>query len=362
MRVFPLAFGFSWLCGLLLASVACGQSANVTIQLSLKGRTIEGQPLKFTANEIHLLARDGALWSFAPHEATDFQKTADGFTCYSHAEFRGALLREFGKGFDVSGTGSYLVVHPVGQRDKWAPRFDELYRSFLHYFSARGFYPTVPKFPLVAVVFPTQAEFMRFAVKDGVPVTGGLLGYYSPASNRILLFDVTAGDEAQQDWHLNAETIIHEAAHQTAFNTGIHSRYAMPPRWVAEGLGTLFEARGVWNSRENTKQADRINKDRLAAFRRYTKTRPAGHLPQFVATDRAFQTNPDFAYAEAWALTFFLSETEPRKYVQYLAKTAGHPDFTVVPATTRLKDFTDVFGTSLELLESRFLRFIADIK
>ena len=35
--------------------------------------------------------------------------------------FRGQLLREFGQGYDVSGVGHYLVVHPAGKRDQWAP-------------------------------------------------------------------------------------------------------------------------------------------------------------------------------------------------------------------------------------------------
>ena len=47
------------------------------------------------------------------------------------------------------------------------------------------------------------------------------------------------------DWTTNADTIIHEAAHQTAFNTGVHTRCGDSPRWLVEGLGTMFEARKV---------------------------------------------------------------------------------------------------------------------
>ena len=49
------------------------------------------------------------------------------------------LQREFGRAFDVSGTGQYLVVHPAGQRDRWADRFEQLYRSMIHYLTARRF-------------------------------------------------------------------------------------------------------------------------------------------------------------------------------------------------------------------------------
>ena len=61
------------------------------------------------------------------------------------------------------------------------------------------------------------------------------LGYYDPVTNRIYLYDVTAGQADPQKWHVNAETIIHEAAHQTAFNIGIHPRFATSPAWVVEG-------------------------------------------------------------------------------------------------------------------------------
>ena len=68
------------------------------------------------------------------------------------------------------------------------------------------------------------------------------------------------------------------------------------------------------------------------------------------------------AYAEAWALTYFLAETEPRKYAAYLQRTAARPNFTTYSLTERLQDFTAIFGQNLPMLEARWLRFIADIK
>ena len=46
----------------------------------------------------------------------------------------------------------------------------------------------------------------------------------------------------------NSATIIHEVTHQVAFNCGVHTRFNDVPRWVSEGLATMFEAKGVWNS------------------------------------------------------------------------------------------------------------------
>ena len=41
--------------------------------------------------------------------------------------------------------------------------------------------------------FPRQVDFWEHAKKDGMPRVNGVLGYYSPATNRILMFDAAAG-------------------------------------------------------------------------------------------------------------------------------------------------------------------------
>jgi hypothetical protein len=258
--------------------------------------------------------------------------------------------------------GHYLVVHPAGQRDQWAPRFEALYRSFVHYFAARGWQLAEPRFPLIAVVFPRQSDFQRQAAREGVPPASGLLGYYSPTTNRILVYDVTAS-RPDLDWTVNAETIVHEAAHQSAFNTGVHSRYGVAPRWVVEGVGTMFEARGVWQSLTYPNRSDRVNRSLLSAWRQQAASgRPEGTIAELVSSDRMFQTNPRQAYPEAWALSFFLSESEPRKYFTYLAKTAATPAFSRQRSPERLRDFTDVFGSDLTMLDARMQRFLAELK
>lgn len=350
---------------LILVTEFAGQlgAQEFTVELEVAGRRVLGAPVHWSNSEVTVLQRDGSLLNFAPSQAKNFRKVGAGFQSYSQADLRAQLANEFGRRFDVSGTGNYLVVHPRGQRDKWAGRFEQLYRSFVQYFAARGFRPRQLQFPLVAVVFPHQQDFLRYAAQTKARLIPGTLGYYSPTTNRILLYDVTAGrDEDDRNWHVNAETIIHEAAHQSAFNTGIHSRYAMPPRWVAEGLGTMFEARGVWDSHNYPQQRDRINKHRMLGFKRYSLSRRRkGSLADFVSTDRMFQSDADGAYAEAWALTFFLAETRPRQYTQFLSRTASLPKFSVYRSPERLRDFVELFGSDLELLEAQYLRFMNEL-
>lgn len=333
------------------------------LQTVVKGQKLEGLPLAWSADRVHLVARDGRLWEFAPGEAQDYHQTSGHFRGYSAAEMRSALERELGDRLEVTGTSHYLVAHPRGQGPLWAERFENLYRSFVHYFAVRGFRTAEPPFPLVAIVWGREQDFFRFAAADGNPVGPGVLGYYSPQTNRITLFDSSGGQKKGKDWEQDASTIIHEVTHQTAFNCGVHSRFVLPPRWLGEGLGTLYEARGIYDSRTYTAQSDRVNRGRLKQFRQLVALgRPACFYMELVGSDRNFAQNPGAAYAESWAFTFFLSETEPTKYCDYLALTMRGEPFAVRTAPERVEQFVSIFGRDVQMLDAHFLRFIEGIR
>ena len=329
------------------------------VEVTLQGRKVEGAALG-GGQRLRLLGRDGRLWHFDADEVLRLTKLSTQFRPYSLSEFRTTLMRELGGDYEVSGTSHYLVAHPRGQRDRWAERFEDLYRSFVQYFSVRGCQPATPPFPLVGVVWKNQSDFQRHASPGG-GAPSGLAGYYDPNSNRINIYDM-GGRGDSVNWRQNAAVLIHEATHQTAFNTGIHSRYSPPPLWLAEGLATLFEAPGVHDSHNYTGLSDRVNRSRLRVFRQILATR---HRPEMlasiVACDELFHVNPSAAYAEAWALSFFLIETQPRQYVQYLKRTASLPPFQEYSPARRTADFTALFGGDWRMLEAHFLRFMAGL-
>lgn len=332
------------------------------LEVELGPRKIEGTPLAWDSRMVYLLGRDGRLWGLDPDAVGDSRLTADRFRSYSVSELRAALLRELGREYEVSGTSHYLVAHRRGQRDQWARRFEELYRSFVHYFSVRGLRPSEPPFPLLGVVCRDRREFQIYAARQGLTAGAGVLGFYAPHSNRIILYDMDL-PEGSANWRQNAAVIIHEATHQTAFNTGVHSRYTPPPLWVAEGLATMFEAPGVHDSRHHTRQSDRINRARLHDFRRLVTPR---HTPEMlrrlIASDGPFESDPAGSYSQAWALSFYLVETQPRNWAKYLASTAARPPFVRYTSAQRTADFTAVFGDNWQMLQARFSRFLAALK
>jgi Protein of unknown function (DUF1570) len=320
---------------------------------------VVGKLLGNTASETLILGRDGQLWALETGTIKSASVLPNPFHPFSAHEIRGELLREFGEGFDVSGTGHFIVVHPAGEKDRWAGMFEDLYRRMLHYFSVRGISVHEPAFPLVAIVLGKQADFQAYARRTGRSVDDGILGYYDPRTNRILMYDVTAGGRVPIDWGVNAATIVHEAAHQTAFNVGLHNRFSATPRWLTEGLGTLFEARGVFDSRSYGEFRDRVNVEQLVSVRsRYKSEFPRQTFLGLLASDQLFDTDPQRAYALSWSLTFMLSEQEPRKLAEYLSTTASRPAFREVTPTDRLTDFVKVFGNILPTLDSRVWQFL----
>jgi hypothetical protein len=281
----------------------------------------------------------------------------------SAGQAREQLRVELGKGFDLTATQRHFVVaFPSGQKDFWSPRFEEIYNAFYMYFNVRGIKLSEPTEPLVVIVFPTQKDFQRYALADKVTGASNMLGYYSPRTNRVAMYDVGNGSKSDDAWAANSETLIHELAHQIAFNTGVHHRNVLAPRWLCEGLGTLFEARGVWKSRDYKQQKDRLNVGRLRDYQRFAVKGSEGVLLPLIESDKVFESNASLAYAYAWALTFWLTETQPRKYSDYLQLTARRPAGANYSKAERLRDFSGVFGADMKMFETRFVRYLKDVK
>lgn len=328
-----------------------------TLEVRRGDQIIQGMPVDWSQREVLLLARDGSFWTLDLGSITAYRKLADQFYPYSMMELRSQLRGEFGTEYDITTSTHYLVVHPVGQRDVWNARFEQFYRAFYRYFRLRGWAGQEPQFPLVAIVLRDQQAYFRYARQWQIPITQEIVGYYCPRTNRIVMYDLSTTHFSNKDavW----ETVFHEAAHQIAFNSGLHDRRFPPPRWVVEGLGMLFEVRTVWDPSAQGTLKDRINVYRLQRLRSFLPRRPRGALVETIRSDRRFTSDPDAAYAEAWALTFFLAERRPQQYLEYLRRTAA--DSRASSEDSRWRQFADVFGQNALLLEAQYLQFVSDL-
>ena len=327
-------------------------------------KTLIGNAIHWNDNIFYVLGRDGDLSEFDLSLAPKTRKLDGEFKSFSKNEMRTQLTEEFGREYKITSTRHYLVVSPVGQPDLWSSRFEELNRHMVRYFTSRGIAVTPPQFPLVAVVFPTREAFERHAKDSGVASTDGVLGYYDMYTNRVLMFDETGGRKGTHDWRETASTVIHEAAHQTAFNIGVQSRWSSPSIWISEGLGTLFEAKGVNNPSRYRKRADRINVKHLVGFnKRFPEGIKPDSIRSLVASDAGFNKHPLPAYSASWALTFMISEKQPYKLAQYLQKINDRRVFfQPLSPQVRLEDFESVFGSDYLMMASRLNRFISKLE
>ena len=357
--------GLCVLCGWCLATLpkpGVAADARSMLETDINGTHVEGMLLFQNERQSSLLARDGHWWTYKPEAATNTRRMTDDFRPYTASEMRTRLSREVGDRFEVSSTRHFIVAYPKGQKEIWPQRFEELYGSCVHYFSIRGFTLSEPEFPLVAIVWHNKEEFRQAAKNEGTTLGDDVLGYYWQVSNRLMMYDIGGNATQGKHWQETADTIIHEATHQTAFNTGIHNRFVNSPAWVAEGLATMFEPKGVHDSRDYPDQADRINRGRLAQFRQFQASkRTDNSLQDLVASDQRFKDNSAGAYAEAWALTFYLVETTPRDYAKLLQKTAQRPQFKEYTAAERYADFVSVFGPDFRMLDARFTRYMMEL-
>jgi hypothetical protein len=195
----------------------------------------------------------------------------------------------------------------------------------------------------VAVVLRTRQEFDRFLERYH-QLDEKILGYYSPKSNRVITYDQRQGKSDDPSWLFHAGTIIHEATHQSAFNTGLHSRFAPVPRWTSEGLAMLFEANGVNNSALYTSHSTRINQARLRDLKTfYQQGKGDGRLAELISSDDLFRSEPLLAYALSWGLTFYLTEHRQQEYFRYLQTDSERTDFTDYPSHERVNAFGKAF-------------------
>jgi hypothetical protein len=106
-----------------------------------------------------------------------------------------------------------------------------------------------------------------------------------------------------------------------------------------------------------------VNRVNLVGFRKSLTRRTAGSLELLLSDDKRFRdpaTNAD-AYAEAWALNYFLLRTRGDAYVKYLASLAEQKPLIDVSPVERIKEFQKFFGDNLTALEDEFLKYMRGV-
>ena len=341
------------------------KAKTVTVKVKQKGKTFYGKPLITDGKNIAVVRWDGRLTTFPVSDpSTKVTKYSDGFKPYSTAELKQRLKKYFGNRYTISTTKHFVVIHPTGGTNYWAKPFERHYQRLNDYFWAKGLKTSPPEFPLVAIVLRSRKEFDLKLDKEGW-YDKHINGFYSTKSNRITTYApngtllTPSGAKQSADWLEGSSTIIHEVAHQIAYNCGVHNRFSTVPKWTSEGLAMLCETRGVYNFKKFSSRKDRVNRSRLEAFRRLSlEGRTSGVLLKLLQSDRLFETDLELAYAVSWAISFYLNEKRQADYLHFLKRDARRGDFRKYSKLDRVAFFVRHFGKNISGLEDRMNLFI----
>ena len=219
---------------------------------------------------------------------------------------------------------------------------DGLARDFLGHFAQKGFDVEPPSKRLTVVVLSSPEAYAAYLGRPPGEAAGG---HYEPGTNRLIIFDNRArANHGAGVARANTIALMHEAAHQLTFNTGLLDRRADVPGWLSEGLAMYCEVR---RPDGRTKVGAR-NEERLLVLR---QARAAGSWPkvaELLAAD-ALLDDPQTeqaAYALSWLLVYHLMRSPERlpDFRAYLIALRGRRD-----PTRRLEHARAAFGNPAQL-------------
>lgn len=328
----------------------------VTIRAEHKDKVYYGRPIGQDRNRLALLRWDGRITILPLQEKWEKQST--GFAPYTKDELAKRLLKQYGPRYRTQESEHFMVVYPRTQERNWAQLYETVYKQFKSYLARHKIDIAEPNFPMIVVVLGSRNEFDR-ALADEIIFKKGVFGFYSRISNRVTTFVSSDPRIARQVERLSNVTVVHEAIHQVAFNTGVHNRLCAVPRWMSEGFAMLFESRGFRNGKKDQPIAERVNQRRLRVLRKMIQSgRTRGAIESMLRNDRIFETEPDLAYSLAWGLSFYLAEKETDKYLRFVIKDGNQNEFGNYTPDERVTLFAETFKTDFDTLEKRLKKFI----
>jgi hypothetical protein len=280
-------------------------------------------------------------------------------------------------GFRQERTPHYLIFSRAsdGFTKASAALLESVYTGLLQQFRKKGLPVHEAEFPLVAVIFGTEAEF-----RSHEPVPDDVQAYYNVATNQIVLFETAAPGREAPDVaaRRQPQTVAHEGTHQVLQNTGLQPRLANWPLWIVEGLAEYFAPTtigrdGRWDG------ANRVNpfhmatlrdlqdpqtfEARVAAGARQDRQKiggpaPGGSTVEYLVTRKSL-TPTD--YALSWALTYYLANKRFPAFLEYLEELSRRPPLDGVTPEQHLADFRRHFGDDPRKLDLQINKYLASL-
>lgn len=359
IRTSRLPWGVAvWLLLAVLHSLPLLAQTHPVLEVTTSAGTHLGLPIHWGPDSAVLLQPSGEMQFIEQSQIVGHRKRSTLFHPTSLASARAQMQNELGINYETLVSAPYVIGAPRGHADRWKTRFDALLSGYQRYFNVRDWKLREADFPLQVYVLGSREEFLSYSKRNGASAAANTIGSYFPNTNTCIMYELPGSGGT--NWTETEATIVHEAVHQLAFNTGVHERLFENPLWCVEGLATLFEVPSVYDPRAaSSTVATRLNEYQRDILKRYCES--GGRLDELlahvIATDAAFSTNTQEAYAASWALTFYLTERMPRQYKQ-LMKLQQERGFGEYTSRDRIRDFqrsVDVPISTLTIQVKRLL-------
>lgn len=329
------------------------------------------------------LTPDGQLWTILGSDIEE-RRPADGpMQPMTSEEIYEKLKSELAPGFMIHRTKHYVIVfNTSGAYAKWVGElFERLYRGFNNYWKKNHALDLEePRFPLVAVVFRDKPSYLQFAEREVGNAAKAMIGYYNQKTNRMITYDLTGASGvgggrphgsntqmintllAQPKAERTVATVVHEAVHQIAYNSGLQVRLAANPRWLSEGLAMYFESPDLTSRTGWT--MGKVNYHNLQRFAQFLPRRTPDSLTTLIGGDDRMVDSKlaAQAYPESWALTYYLMKRHREPTKDYLLELQELEPLGEVDARQRVSLFKKHFGDDLDELDRDFIRFMRTIR
>ena len=305
-----------------------------------------------------LQADDGRIWTIQPEQIVNRESDDEPLVPIDADEMERRMLEELPDGFRCYRTSNYVILHETeeGYVRRVGELLERLHRGFYTYWRNQRWRLPDPRFPLVVLVLRDHDSFLRHAGSEIGKTAEAVIGYYHLESNRVTTFKIP-------NLERNIATIIHEATHQLAYNSGMQQRFADNPMWVSEGLAMYFESPDFSNPR-GWRGIGLPNPVNLERWRRYLPNRPQESLATLIGDDQRFRNTAtaEDAYAEAWALTYFLIKTQRADFVRYLQRLSECRPLATKTRRERIEIFEEIFGEDLATIDRGLVAFIQKVR
>ncbi len=323
-----------------------------------------------------ILDADGMLAVIPPNNLKRLQELSTPLVPTPAKELATKVLKLMPPGSRSLVTDHFVVCYNTSDvYAHWnADLYEKLYKGFYRFWKEKGVELKPPRFPLVALIFESDKDYIQYASKEFAGAQN-TIGYYHQSTNRLASYDLTGiqgmmpakAQYTRTDLinHMisrpGAErtiaTIVHEACHQISFNSGLQVRLGDNPRWLSEGLAMFFESPDL-TSQNGWGGIGKLNKFNFQKLVANSPSRTSDSLELLLLDDKHIAESMETGYPEAWGVTFYLLKNKPKDFVKYLDGIRAKPPGKLSGPKERIELFRDCFGDDIAKIDKDYIRFM----